>query len=448
MRKFIIAATLTLTATAFAQTGTTTGTTQPQGSQTPAQPQAQAPAGQQQTKTIKDPTEYNAYITATQVADPAQKAAALEAFVQQYPNSVVKEDALNAAMGAYQQAGNGAKSMAIANEILQINPNNLPACVVVAYSTRQDAVAKNNPQLAIQAGQTAQRCIPSLQTWKFEGDEATVAKQKSVFTSILNNVAGNAALLQKDYASAVKYLTDAVNANPASVDDTYNLALAYLGPRPYTDDNMLKGLWYLGRALGMVSGNPQATQQITTYGKSVYKRYHGGEDGWDEFVAAVKNAGSSTPPADLASMIKKAPSPAEQVKTIIAQNPDLTQADFGTWVLVFTYGDQQTKDTSFAQLKDKAFKFQGQVISADENSVDIALTQDAIDAKKAEVHVTMEEPFKKVPAAGTPFQFQGTAQSYTSEPFLITMDKGIDLTPKPKTPVKPAARRPAARKKG
>jgi hypothetical protein len=50
MRKFIIAATLTLTATAFAQTGTT----QPQGSQTQA-----APAGQQQQKVIKDPTEYN-----------------------------------------------------------------------------------------------------------------------------------------------------------------------------------------------------------------------------------------------------------------------------------------------------------------------------------------------------------------------------------------------------
>jgi hypothetical protein len=115
---------------------------------------------------------------------------------------------------------------------------------------------------------------------------------------------------------------------------------------------------------------------------------------------------------------------------------------------VLTYGDQQTKDTAFAQLKDKAFKFQGQVISADANSVDVALTQDAIDAKKPEVHVTMEEPFKKPPAAGSQFQFQGTAQSYTSEPFLITMDKGIDLSPKPKAPVrKPPAKRPAARKK-
>jgi len=197
-----------------------------------------------------------------------------------------------------------------------------------------------------------------------------------------------------------------------------------------------------------VIGNAAAEKQIGDYGKSVYRRYHGGEDGWPEFVAQVKAANSPNPPADLTTMIKKAPSPAEQVKTIMAQNPDFKTADFGTWVLVLTYGDQQTKDTAFAQLKGQAFKFQGLLINATEDSADIALNQDAIDAKKAEVHVTMEEPFKKVQAAGSQFQFQGTAESYPSEPFLITMDKGIDLTPKAKTPVrKPAPKRPATRKK-
>src|SRR5947209_8711239 len=143
MKKFLVAATLILTATAFSQTGAT----QPQGSQTQgAQPAAgQQPAAQQ--KVIKDPTEYNAYITATQLTDPAQKAAALEAFVQQYPNSIVKEDALAATMGAYQQAGNSAKSMDAANKILQINPSNVPACVVVVYGTRQQAMQQNNQQL-------------------------------------------------------------------------------------------------------------------------------------------------------------------------------------------------------------------------------------------------------------------------------------------------------------
>src|SRR5438552_16146102 len=113
MKKFLVAVVLAFATTAFAQTDAT-----------------QQPQGAAQQKTIKDQTEYNAYITATGLTDPGQKAAALEGFVQQYPNSVVKEDALAAAMGAYQQAGNMAKSMKVANDILQINPKNVPALVV------------------------------------------------------------------------------------------------------------------------------------------------------------------------------------------------------------------------------------------------------------------------------------------------------------------------------
>ncbi len=60
-------------------------------------------------KVIKDPAEYNAYITALNTTDPAAKAAAMEAFVTQYPNSIVKIDALEQAMAAYQQANNQQK---------------------------------------------------------------------------------------------------------------------------------------------------------------------------------------------------------------------------------------------------------------------------------------------------------------------------------------------------
>lgn len=432
MKKFLIAAVLISLTTAFAQT-------------------SNAPAAAPQQKVIKDPAEYNAYITATQLTDPNQKAAALESFVTTYPNSVVKEDALATEMAAYQQAGNAAKSADAAAKVLQINPNNVPALVVIVYGKLIDAKSKNDVNEANQAGDMAARGLSALANWtKPDGmEDAAFTKQKTVFTQILNNAAGTSALSKKDYANAQKYFLAAVTANPTSADDTYNLALSYLSPRPLTDDNTLNGLWYLARALNMVAGNAAAEKQIGDYGKSIYRRYHGGEDGWTDFIAQVKAIQDPKPPANLATMIKKAPSPAEQVATIIKTNPDIKSQDFGTWVLIFTYGDQQTKDTAFAQIKDQPFKFQGQVISADANSVDIALTQDAIDAKKAEVKVMMEEPFKKIPAAGSQLSFQADPSSYTSDPFLITMDKGIDLTPAAKKPAvkKPVAKRPAARRK-
>ena len=56
-------------------------------SQQPSQPSGQTPASQ---KVIKDPAEYNAYITALNTPDPAAKGAAMEAFVKQYPTLILE----------------------------------------------------------------------------------------------------------------------------------------------------------------------------------------------------------------------------------------------------------------------------------------------------------------------------------------------------------------------
>src|SRR5260221_6782875 len=102
MKKFLATVVLATSAAAFAHTGADQPSASDQAQNSTAQ------SGAQQ-KTIKDAAEYNAYISATGQTDPGAKAAALEAFVQQYPNSVVKEDALEGAMAAYQQAGNMGK---------------------------------------------------------------------------------------------------------------------------------------------------------------------------------------------------------------------------------------------------------------------------------------------------------------------------------------------------
>ncbi len=53
--------------------------------------------------TIKDPAEYNAYTNAIGQSDPKIKASAIESFLTQYPQSVVKSDMLEQLMAAYQR---------------------------------------------------------------------------------------------------------------------------------------------------------------------------------------------------------------------------------------------------------------------------------------------------------------------------------------------------------
>src|SRR5438105_7377972 len=75
---------------------------QPGQPATPAQPAAAAlppgcpPQAATQKKEIKDQAEYNTYVNALGQANPGTKAQTLEQFLLQYPNSVVKEDALEA----------------------------------------------------------------------------------------------------------------------------------------------------------------------------------------------------------------------------------------------------------------------------------------------------------------------------------------------------------------
>src|ERR1700749_4992827 len=107
--------------------------------------------------TIKDPAEYNAYTNAVGQSAPAAKAAAIEQFLQQYPNSVVKEEMLEQLMAAYEQAGQADKELDGANSLLQVNPNNLRALTIVVYMEKKatgdqskldDAAAKAKLALA------------------------------------------------------------------------------------------------------------------------------------------------------------------------------------------------------------------------------------------------------------------------------------------------------------
>src|SRR5665213_2816118 len=123
-----------------------------------------ASAALAQPKTIKDPAEYNAYIAALNTADPAQKAAAMESFVVAYPNSVVKEDALEQAMAGFQQANDQAAVEKTARRILQIDKSHVRALAILSFIDRAKAAQGDKPALAeMQA--FAQQGLAALKEW-------------------------------------------------------------------------------------------------------------------------------------------------------------------------------------------------------------------------------------------------------------------------------------------
>ncbi len=75
--------------------------------------------------TIKDPAEFNAYQTASTQSDPKAKAVALESFLQTFPQSVVKNAVLDTLIDTYQSLGDADKTLSAASRLLQVDPNNM-----------------------------------------------------------------------------------------------------------------------------------------------------------------------------------------------------------------------------------------------------------------------------------------------------------------------------------
>jgi hypothetical protein len=445
MKKVLATFVLALTTAALAQ-----------GTSPSQQPPAQQPGATDQQpsnvptnqKTIKDPAEYNAYMTALNMTDPAQKAAAMEAFVAQYPNSVVKIDALEQAMGAYQQAGNQQKVQSTAYNILQMEPNNVRALAIVVFLERgqiKDAASGGK------ARTDAEHCLQELPNWHpsdVPAEEQT--KLRTQMTSICAGTAAFGALQQQDYAATQKYDQQVLQGDPNDLGANYQMAIALLESKPL---NAL-GFWYGAKALALAQAqnNQQATNQMAPYVTSRYKKYHGSLDDWQQRVTAA--ASQTAPPPDFVASIKLAPTPCDLAAQAVQQN-GADQLSFSDWEMVLSCRDKSPANKTAAdqvwqtiQAKEKngeaKLKIPVKVVAVtDPSNMQVAVSEDNQKENKADMTVEMEKPMTKPPAPGATTDIIGVISQYTPDPFMFTMTKGelpvVKPTPHPATKKKGAA---------
>jgi len=397
----------------------------------PAQAGQPAAGQAQQKKEIKNPAEYNAYVNAIQQQSAAQKAQLLEAFLQSYPSSVMKEDALELLMAAYQQAGDAQKTLDAASRVLQVNPNNIRALALLAYNYRA-AAANGGPQMqdnlakAQQYGQQGLQALQSLQKPEDMSD-ADFTKLHNETGAIFDGAVGFAALQAKDNATAQKDFEQAVAwESQPNIADIYPLATACLEAKPMNP----AGFWFIIKAAMLAQGPTQQT--ILDYGKKKYIRYHGSEQGWNELVNDAKsNPSVMPPPGFTVAPAPPPPSPAEQAADLVKSKKP-TDMSFAEWELVLSSGNQQAADTVWNAIKSKAVKLVASVISATATNVQLAGSDDDIEAKKADISLTMAKsiPARLSPQVGTMMAFQGTITSYTPDPFIMVMNDGILLDSK------------------
>jgi len=404
--------------------------------------QATAPAagaGQVQ----MDTAEYTAYDNAVnKQTTPQTQAPALEAYLQQYPKSAVKADVLQRLMIDY-SSFDPAKAVTAADNVLQLDPNNLQALTVEVVFRAQAAGALTDPAAKQSAMDTAASyATKALATTKPEKmSDADFKAQLDKITPTLYSTIGNDALGKKDYPAAIAAFKSELAAVPvattqqvgAPLQDTFFLGQAYYLSTP---PDYVNCTFYTTRA-ATFAPEPYKSQfqSVATY---CYKKFHGGVDGYDVVKAAAQ--ANLNPPSDLA--IKPAPTPADQASTLLAgtKTEDIPKLAVSDKEFVLQNGKPEDAEKVFATVKGKAEKIpEGVVISATPDTLTVAVSDDAIQAKTADFTFTMKTPLKTLPPVGTKITLIGTWASYTQSPFMITMSDGEEF--KKAVAAKPVPRR-------
>ena len=266
----------------------------------------QAPSGQ---KVIQDHAEYSAYTAAVSTADATARAEALEAFIQQYPKSVVLIDALELEMAAWQTVGDSKQVMKVAKRLLAADSGNIRALGIVVSLDRLSAAEGDNAALN-------EMCVDAsggmleVPMWRQPANMS--APDYVTLSKLLNDIfvgaEGYCAVQQKNYSQARDWLTRAYGMDSTNVQDTYQLGVADLESTPVDAG----GLWYCARAIHLAQSAaiPQDTSGMMAYCKAKYTKYHGADDGWDALLTTA--AAEDTPPPDFAKRIAPATPAAPQ----------------------------------------------------------------------------------------------------------------------------------------
>jgi hypothetical protein len=403
--------------------------------------------------TIKDPAEFNAYQNATTQNDPGAKAGYLENFLQTYPQSVVKKAVLDQLVDIYyQNLKDPDKTVSAAGRLLQVDPSNLKAILYSVLIKKGQCGKTSDAQTCDDAAALAQKGLTAPKPADTsDADWKTLTS--AAFPIFHSAIALDDAVSKKDFKGAeAEYKAELMlytddQSKTAGLNDTLLLAQAYSAPGASQD--LVQAVWFYARVWDFAP--PQYKAQIEPKLEYYYKKYHGDLKGLDDIKTQA--AATTFPPGTF--QITAAKSPAEQIHDLLASTPDLNSLGLVDKETVLAVGSKEDADKLWALMQGKATPIPGIVIEATASVIKVAVTQDAKDAKIPDFIVNLKTPLadKDVPAAGTVLGYEskgeaeldGNYDTYTQVPATDTTAQSAQIVLRdgvltPKKAAKPAVK--------
>jgi hypothetical protein len=426
----------------------------------PAAPPAAAAAPAADGQVQMPAAEYAVYNNAMTQTDPKAKAAAFEAYLTQFPQSAVKETVLETLMALY-SGFDAAKTQDAADRLLQVDPTSVKALYAetalrtTAASALTDASAKQTAMDTVAGYAQKGLAAPKPK----DMSDADFDKLKAAYYPVFYSAIGYDDLLKKDPGAidAYKKELSLVSPDATKTPGTVLQDIFYLGDAYYqqTPPDYLNCTFYTSRAVAYAP-EPYKTQ-FSQIAKYCYKKYHGGDDGYDAVVAAA--TANLNPPDGFAGTITPAPTVAEQIHKIISTTPDLATLAIEDKETIFQNGSPDDAAKVWDSIKGKSVEIPGAlVIASTPTQLQVAVSPDAVASKTADFTFNMKTPEEPKTAAeraaakkaadavaaasavGQTITVSGTYDSFTPKPLMITMTDGeVVLAKAAKAPAKTPA---------
>lgn len=392
---------------------------------------------QQQQSIWKDRAEYDAFnaILQEQGKDNNKLVELADAYLAKYPDSKVLKETYELKLAAYQALNNTDKMEETANKLLEIDPGNLRAILLLSYLfprtyNTQDPMKNQKLNQAEERAQKGLSALSSLQQPQGVTPDQ-FQKQKADSEAVLHQTLGFVALEKGNYATAEQELRQSAESKPNDALSFYWLGRSYLSRKP---PDYEQGMWAMARAVsitGPTALNAATKTQFKDYLTKAYEARHGSTDGLDDLLAQA-SASPFPPPgfhimtAEEMAPPEPEPEPEPPPRELTVKVEDLT--DFSK-IREHLQAGGVTEEDTWTLLKGATLPLPGKVISAtpaaNPKTIRIVVSPElAQEEGKYDVELTLAKPLGKKMAAGTTINFEGVLDSYTPKPFLLKMVDG------------------------
>ena len=359
-----------------------------------------------------DRSEYDLVLKIREEASAQKRLVLLEQWKTGYPTSEQRQVRNELFLMAYQSLGDHAKMLGTAREILAGQPDNLAAAYWCTLLTPEAGEA--TPEM-LGLTEKAARVLLSEKPAAAAG--GSWEKQKAAVELMAHRTLGWVYWQRKDFAAGEKEFARCLEQNAKDARSSAWLG-ALLAGQP-EQEKQTAGLWHLARASSLRDEEalPEGQRrQLTQVVDTLYRSYHGSEDGLDALKASAGAA--AFPPQGFAIESASAIAAKRAEEELAFRNPQLA-----AWRKIRKQLEVPDGEAYFATAVKGVLlpKLKGTVVrsSPEKKPMELGLALD--DSPDEVVILKLSTALSGDPEPGLQINFTATGEAYSANPFRLTL---------------------------